>query len=84
MIILFIIVFSCLYQFDVIILIHYLFTVLALLVSFNFLFRNKQTGYIVSLIASFSMILMLFENDYINFIIGIYVFTYSLIYLIKK
>ena len=84
MILLFIVVLSSLIELSVPLLCHYCGTIVVLLIAFNFTMRGKDIGYYLSIIASVSMICMLFECDYISAIIGIYIFTSSFVYLAKN
>lgn len=84
MILLFIIVFSTINEFDIIPFCHYVSTVLLLMIAFSLSYRGKEIGYFLAVIASISMIFMINECDYISSIVGIYIFTSSFKYLIKK
>lgn len=84
MILLFIIIFSCIQGFDLLPFSHYMFTIISLFIAFNLSYRNIETGYYIGLISSISMIVMVYEGDYISAIIGIYIFASSFRFLIKK
>jgi len=84
MTLLFIITFSSFLNFSFIPLIHYSFTILCLFIAFNFTHNDKEVGYFLSTIAAISMIIMIYEEDYISAIIGVYIFASSFRFLIKK
>ena len=84
MILLFIIMFSSFQDFALIPLIHYSITILLLFIAFNLSYRDIEFGYIIAIISSLSMIFMIYESDYISAIIGIYIFTSSFRFLIKR
>ena len=84
MTLLFIILLSALNKFELISFIHYTGTVLLLIISFNLTYRDKDTGYYLAIVASVSMLCMLYEVDYISFAIGIFIFVSSFVYLAKK
>ena len=84
MILLFIAVLSSIIELSVPLLCHYCGTVVVLMIAFNLTIRNKDFGYYLSILASVSMICMLFECDYISAIIGVYLFTSSFVYLAKN
>lgn len=82
-ILLFIVVLSCTVAFDVILFIHYSITAILLIFAYR-LSLDGKTGYYLGVVASFSMILMIIEKDYVDFVVGIYMFFSSFSYLIKK
>ena len=83
LILLFITVYAAIISFNMIMFIHYAITSFLLILSYRFSL-NSKTGYYIGIIASFSMILMIIEKDYTNFIVGIYMFFSSFVNLIKK
>ena len=84
MILLFIILFSSILDFNIIPFAHYILTVVLLSISFGLTYNEKEIGYYLGIASSFFMILMIAEGDYISSLIGIYIFTSSFRYLIKK
>ena len=84
MILLFIIIFSSILGFVLIPFVHYILTILLLFLSFSLTNQNIEIGYFTATVASLSMILMIYERDYISAIIGIYIFISSFKYLLKK
>lgn len=84
LILLFIIIFSSVYNFEIIPFCHYIPTVILLLIAFNLSVRNKESGYFLAIICSVSMVCMLYERDYISSIMGIVIFLFSFEYLVRK
>lgn len=84
MILLFIIIFSTILEFSMIPFVHYILTVLFLFLSFSLTFQENDIGYYTAILASISMIFMIYERDYISALIGVYIFTSSFRCLIKK
>lgn len=84
MILLFIVVISSLTEFSLILFLHYALTVIILMLGFNLTFRDIDAGYFLGIVGGVSMIFMVSENDFISAIIGVYIFTSSFSYMIKK
>ena len=84
MILLFIVILSAFTEFNIIVFCHYILTSILLTMAFNFCYRNKNIGIILSLVASISMICMFLEGDYVSAVIGIYILTFSFVNLLKK
>ncbi len=81
---LFIIIFATLEEFIPLVFFHYVITVFIMMIAFGLAYRGKELGYMLSIIASISMIFMLFERDFISVVIGAYLFTSSFVSLVKK
>lgn len=82
-ILLFITVLSSVISFNLMVLIHYGITSILLICTYRFSLDSK-TGYYIGIISACSMIAMILEKDYTNFIVGIYLFFASFVKLIKK
>ena len=83
-ILLLIIVFASFIDFNLVYLLHYGFAILTLMISFNFVYRRKDIGYLLTLASAISMIFMICEKDYISAAMGGVFFIASFIFLIKK
>ena len=83
LILLFIIALICTISFDLFVFIHYVATSFLLILTYR-LSLDSKNGYYLGIFASLSMIFMIIEKDYTNFIVGIYLFFSSFTYLRKK
>ena len=79
-----IIIFYSLNEFVLIPFIHYVLTSLVMTIAFGLVYRDKEIGCYLAIISAVSMICMLYERDYISSVIGVYLFTSSFVYLIKR
>lgn len=83
LILLFITSFGIVINCPIAVIIHYLLTSFSLLIAFYLINKKIKIGYYLAILASLSMVFMINEVDYINFVIGVYLSTTSIINLAK-
>ena len=71
-------------QFEIFALCHYSFILLLLIIGYRLAASNHKAAGFIGLFVGICMILTILENDVIDMLLGVFLFTHSIVYFIKS